>query len=273
MNSIILPDKTGSGGRHAAADGPFGLFPPGDDRIGEAAGRLVFATDGAALAAGRRGLWLAPSGHLLWLPPGLPLALRGLGGLPPRRLALAPGMAAQLSATPFVIGLSALLRAAMEKYLDLEGEAPATAPRRRLLGVIMDEVEGAEPVPFALPLAGEPRIEKVTEALLRDPADRRRLEDFAGPAGTSPRTLARLFPAATGLTFGQWRDRLRLVSALTLLGAGNPVAEVAAGCGFSSASAFIAFFRRRTGRPPGQFRRRNRRAAPSAPPFRFEAVR
>ena len=55
------------------------------------------------------------------------------------------------------------------------------------------------------------------------------------------------------MTFGAWRQRLRLLTAMTLLEKGTPIASVAAKTGFASPSAFIAFFKRSTGLPPGRY--------------------
>jgi AraC-like DNA-binding protein len=170
-----------------------------------------------------------------------------------RTLYLEPGMATQLPPEPFVFAVSPLLRAAILRYLILEGAAPTTAPRRRLMAVIMDEVEAAEPGPWFLPLPTDKRLRKITCALIDDPADNRKLNNFSKIAGASPRNLARLFVVHTGLTFGAWRERLRLLSAMTLLAAGMPVADVATKTGFSSPSAFIAMFKRQAGLAPGQF--------------------
>lgn len=209
-----------------------------------------------ALVATAHGTWALPPGHALWLPPGTAHEINPRRAPTLRRLTIAPGMASQLPPEPFVFAVSPLLREAILRYLILMGEAPAEARRRRLLAVIMDEIAAAEPAPWFLPLPRERRLRKITRALLKDPSDTRSLEAFSPLAGASPRSLARLFVAHTGLTFGAWRQRLRLLTAMTLLEKGTPVATVAAKTGFSSPSAFIAFFKRATGSLPGQYYRK-----------------
>ena len=59
--------------------------------------------------------------------------------------------------------------------------------------------------------------------------------------------------AETGLTFGEWRTRLRLRAALSHLAAGEAVSVVAARVGYESTSAFVAAFRRQVGVPPGSY--------------------
>ncbi|MGH9887478.1 MAG: helix-turn-helix domain-containing protein, partial [bacterium] len=71
--------------------------------------------------------------------------------------------------------------------------------------------------------------------------------------GASKRTLERLFRDETGMSFGAWRQQLRLLQALPLLAAGEPVTNVALSVRYESTSAFIARFRRVLGTTPGRY--------------------
>lgn len=74
--------------------------------------------------------------------------------------------------------------------------------------------------------------------------------------GAGERTLSRLFRRELGMTFPQWRTRLRLYHALRMPADDVPVTTVAHRCGWSSASAFIDVFRRAFGCTPGAHARR-----------------
>ncbi|SPL98452.1 Transcriptional regulator, AraC family [[Actinomadura] parvosata subsp. kistnae] len=126
--------------------------------------------------------------------------------------------------------------------------------RARLLAVLLDQLKHAPEQPLHLPTARDPRLAAVCAALHRDPADPSTLARLAARAGTSDRTLARLFRAELGMTFPQWRTQLRLHHALLLLADGLPVTTVAHRCGWASASAFIDVFRRAFGYTPGRVR-------------------
>jgi AraC-like DNA-binding protein len=104
-----------------------------------------------------------------------------------------------------------------------------------------------------LPLPADPRCREIVEALLRDPAHRWELAEWAGEVGASSRTLSRLFLTETGMSFGQWRALTRVRAAIALLGEGIPVGVVARRVGYATPSAFITAFRRGTGRTPGSF--------------------
>ena len=82
----------------------------------------------------------------------------------------------------------------------------------------------------------------------------RDLADLARAAGASPRTITRLFPAETDLTFKEWRQRARIVASIEMLDGGRAtVAAVAARLGFSGTAAFGHAFRQVLGIAPGAF--------------------
>lgn len=229
-------------------------------------GQLIYASSGIAVVGTPEGAWAVPPQQAVWVPPGVFHEIRAADALALRTLYIQPAMSRQLPAEPYVLAVSPMLRELILSLLSQTPEGPAGGSpspdnlggprRRRLLGVIMDEISAAKRDPWFLPLPREKRLRKVTGALLGDPSDGRSLEGFSKPAGASPRTLARLFVAETGMTFGAWRERLRLVTAMRLLADGVAVTTVAFETGYQSPSAFIAMFKRATGQSPGRYFRK-----------------
>jgi len=99
----------------------------------------------------------------------------------------------------------------------------------------------------------DPRAFHIAQLLQHNPADDRPLPQIAKRSGASPRTLERLFLSETKMTFGQWRQRLRLLHALRLLANGEPVTAVALEVGYRSTSAFIAMFKSELGTTPARY--------------------
>lgn len=82
------------------------------------------------------------------------------------------------------------------------------------------------------------------------------LAALARECGVSVRHFSRLFRNTTGQTLGDYTARLRVERAKALLAESRLlVKEVAFRCGFDSAAAFSAAFRRMVGVTPRQFRR------------------
>jgi AraC-like DNA-binding protein len=132
---------------------------------------------------------------------------------------------------------------------------PVEGREQRLMGVILDELQTLVPEPLYLPLAQERRVRKIMDSLMEKPGDNRSLEDWAGSVGASSRTLSRIFQKETGLSFGQWRTRLRLVEGVERLQRGETVTGVALELGYANSSAFIVMFQRELGTVPSKFRR------------------
>jgi len=95
----------------------------------------------------------------------------------------------------------------------------------------------------------------VLEALEHCPADNTSLAAWAARVYTTERTLSRRCQQDLGMSFSEWRQRLRFLHAVSLLEQGKTVQDVALDVGYSSASAFIVMFQQIAGTTPERFRR------------------
>ena len=71
---------------------------------------------------------------------------------------------------------------------------------------------------------------------------------------STERTLTRRFQKQLRMSFNEWRQRLKVVTALQLLKKNDSINQVAFLLGYSDASAFIKMFRRHTGLTPAVYR-------------------
>ena len=97
---------------------------------------------------------------------------------------------------------------------------------------------------IAIQTVSDPRLRGLCDALLAYPRSEWTLDDWAATAGTSARTLARLFQSELNMGFSVWRQRVRFHDAVEALAAGQPIAQVARQNGYRSASAFSAACRK-----------------------------
>jgi AraC-like DNA-binding protein len=86
------------------------------------------------------------------------------------------------------------------------------------------------------------------------------LVEWANQVHVSERTLARQCIRELGMSFGDWRQRLRFLTAIEALEGRRSVQEIGFDMGYSSASAFISMFQRLAGCSPEQYRRQAKRA-------------
>ena len=102
----------------------------------------------------------------------------------------------------------------------------------------------------------DPSIMRAIQEILARPADNWSLDRLSSGTAMSRATFIRRFQASTGMTFGQFLTRARLMVAADLLDSSDRnVADVAGEVGYRSESAFTRAFRAATGQTPSQFRR------------------
>ncbi|TWB45242.1 AraC family transcriptional regulator [Nitrospirillum pindoramense] len=225
-------------------------------------GQLLYAARGVMRVTAGDVVWLVPPAQAVWLPPGVGHAVDMRGAVAMRTLYIAPTLAAPtlaadvdaLPAACQVLGVAPLLRELILHVVSV-GMLRADLPdQARLAGVLMDRLAAAERLPLSLPWPRDRRAIAVAERLRRDPADGADLDALGAAAGASARTLQRLFKEETGQRFGEWRQRLRLLHAASLLGSGLSVTQAGLESGYDSTSAFVSAFRRRLGVTPARYR-------------------
>lgn len=218
--------------------------------------QLIYATAGTMRVSTGDGVWVVPPQRALWMPPGARHSIVMSGDVTMRTLYLRDDAARGMPGTCRVLPVSALLRELIIRATELPLRYDEAGPAGHVVALLLAELHGAGTLPLQLPMPRDKRLRLICETLLASPGDPRTLEQWASSANASARTLARLFVAETGLTFGAWRQQARVLEAMGRLGGGAPVTEVALDLGYDSVSAFSAMFRRAAGASPRQYQQR-----------------
>jgi AraC-like DNA-binding protein/quercetin dioxygenase-like cupin family protein len=213
--------------------------------------QLAWAAKGLLRVSSERGAWLLPPSLALWIPAGVSHTTESAGDTVMRSAYVDPAASPEIRwPEPTVVAAGPLLQALID-HLGRTGLAPDA--RLRAEAVLLDVLHPVPVTSVSVTEPRDPRARAVARALIQSPADARPLEAWGTEVGASARTLARLFVAETGLTFGQWREQLRMRSAMPLLAEGMTVEAVARRVGYGSASSFVAAFRRVVGVTPRQY--------------------
>jgi AraC-like DNA-binding protein len=233
--------------------------PPGTVVLPQPPGwhQLLLATSGVLTVETAQGSWVVPPGRAVWVPDGMGHRLVMTGRVRVRALYLAAAAAETAGALAGVGCRAVNVPPVLRELVDLTVRRAPLYPDRpadaRLVGVVVDLLEELPAAPLRLPLPRDRRALDVAAALRADPASEATVAELAAQAGAARRTIERLFRAETGMSVGTWRQRLRLVEALRLLAAGEPVSRVAPAVGYSTPSAFGAMFVRHMGTTPGRY--------------------
>ncbi len=216
-------------------------------------GQLLWAAEGVLRVTSDDRVWIVPSSHAVWIPGNAFHHIFTETAARTRNLYFDPSHpvrsqdmgCAMLLLTPLMREI--ILRLTSDRLTD------NLAGFKRLGLVAIDEIEQLKSAPLNLPAGYDARLRRLIGHMARHPDEQRMLPELAKIAGGSLRTMERLFKAETGMSFRQWRSRLRLLSAIEHLHQGKSSTTIAHTLGYRSASAFIAAFRQHFGCSPQRF--------------------
>ena len=163
-----------------------------------------------------------------------------------------------VAAVPRVVAVDRLVDELLIEASKLGNTYPKEGPEARLVCVLLDRLQELQSSDIALPEPGDERLRRITDRLLIDPTQDAPLEVLAAAASLSERTAARLFLRETGMTFGRWRQQMRLQRSLECLATGQSVTQAAFTVGYADVSSFIAAFKTLFGETPARILERQR---------------
>jgi AraC-like DNA-binding protein/mannose-6-phosphate isomerase-like protein (cupin superfamily) len=219
--------------------------------------QLIYATAGTMRISTDDSVWLVPPHRALWMPAGVEHSIFMPGDVTMRTLYLRADAAAGMPQTCRVLPISAFRRELIVRATELPMHYDESGPAGHVVALIVSELESAQSLALHLPMPRDSRLRELCQALLDAPGDVRPLAAWARTISTSSRTLARRFQSETGLSFGAWRQQVRVLEAMGRLAAGDAVTQVAFDLGYESVSAFSAMFRRAAGTSPRHYQPRS----------------
>lgn len=223
--------------------------------------QLAFAPTGMMQVTTTAGRWLVPSRLAVWVPPQDPHKVEFLSDAELRIIYCRPEAVQAWPPSPPLHRSFALRATPLVEALMSAAFAPGTGSAKMELVVqlLLQELGETLDASTFLPLPTSPVGQRVAHLASADVRHRLTTAELASRAGTSVRTISRVFPAETGMTFRSWRQRARIVSAIDRLSRGDPIGRVSADVGFASTAAFSVAFRAVTGTTPAAFTERRRR--------------
>jgi AraC-like DNA-binding protein len=215
--------------------------------------QLLFASRGALTVSTATGVWVVPPHQAVWIPAYVSYEAETAPASAMRTLFVRPPTRRRLPATSRAVNVSPLLRELLRRALLLQTLDRRKRDQKNLMEILLDELSVLPVAPIDLPMPRDARALRAARSVRGTPEARHTLMDASRQSGASTRTLERLFRAETGLSFGAWRQRARLLRALQLLAEDENVTQTAIAVGYESTSAFVAAFRRALGVTPGQY--------------------
>lgn len=215
---------------------------------------VLFCFDGLMRIEVGEDRWFIPDRYGIWIPSDTRLQVEASDTIEFQAFQLHPkfGNRIKMPNTPTVLRATPLMRGIARRMIQ---HAPLPQAEQRRLGwVALDEIARLDRPDLHLPGSSEPRVAAVMNRVMGSPREANSLNQLAHAIGTSERTLSRLFQQETGLTWRDWRDRMRFVLAIEGLQLGQSSSALAVSLGYAHTSAFVAAFRRQSGMTPTEWR-------------------
>jgi AraC-like DNA-binding protein/mannose-6-phosphate isomerase-like protein (cupin superfamily) len=218
--------------------------------------QFLYAISGAMTVSTAQSSWMIPTARAVFIPAGCSHAIRMWGMVEMRTLYFSSALTGLENTECRVVEVAPLLRELILRSVERIGLDSRAAHDSRMIGLLVDEVKtamaDAEESPLALPMPADERALALARYVLEKPLAGDSVDDLAKQHGVARRTLERRFRDDTGMSFGMWRQKARLLDSIRLLAEGKSVTDTALDCGYSSVSAFIAAFKGTFGYTPGR---------------------
>lgn len=212
--------------------------------------QLIFGVQGVMTVQAGEGMWVVPPSHALWMPAGMEHTIRMGGQVEMRTVYIDPGHMRRAPAGCQVLFVSPLLRELILRAMTIPPMYDERGMDGRIMQLILDEVALLRPQPLGLRMPNDPRLLRLCDRVLANLSDAAPIGRLGEEVGLSERSVIRLFPKETGMSFGRWLKQARLMKAFELFDQGRSVTYVALELGYASPSAFSKMFRRWMGAAP-----------------------
>jgi AraC-like DNA-binding protein len=192
-------------------------------------GQLLFVRDGLAVFTAEKSVYTLVHGLCAWTPPGVVHSMQALGA----------------------VGGCAFY---VPQQMCLEFPRQTKTINVTQLSVLGDELHRPQPEFIQLPAPKDRRLQTLVGLQTSIPELDHDLDSWARKIGMSKRSITRQFGKELGMTFGQWRLRMRILRAGEMIMTGSSVTDAAVAVGYDSVSAFSKTFRLIYGQLPSQFK-------------------
>lgn len=229
-------------------------YPAGfvDPRHSHEHAQFLYASAGVMSVVTPHTSFVIPPQRAVWLPAGMMHEVSCRGAVSLRTLYIDPVHDLDPISCR-VIEVSEFLRALVLEVVKFPAEYDLEGREGRIAWLLLDEIRRMPNAPYHVPMPTDPRLLRVCQEIVANPADQRDIDAWSSLIGMSRRTFTRSFRQDLGMGFALWRQQVRLMEAVSLLAAGRSITSVALDVGYESPSAFTAMFHRAFGEPPSVY--------------------
>jgi AraC-like DNA-binding protein len=200
--------------------------------------------------------FLAPPHLAIWVPAGVQHRSYNRKPIEYCSLNIAQSMAVAFPNATSLIQVTPIVTSIIEDFRLRGIDVPQSAPDLRMVAVILDQLAAQKMEHHFVPSSNHKYLAPILAAVEENPVDDTNLKQWADKVHTTERTLARYCQTELGMSFTEWRLRVRYLYSMELLRGGRSVKEVAFSLGYQQTSPFITMFKRYAKMTPEQYKNR-----------------
>ena len=141
--------------------------------------QLIYASHGLLKVTTHEAVYIVPPQRAVWMPNCIEHRIDVHESVAMRSLYIEPSLISNQPSEPRVIMVSPLLRELILTAVSIGNEYAANSPESRIMEVILDQIDEQPDMALSLPLPKDPRLLKITQTLINNPADAHNLENWA----------------------------------------------------------------------------------------------
>ncbi|NOH71212.1 helix-turn-helix transcriptional regulator [Vibrio pectenicida] len=202
--------------------------------------------------------FLAPPHLAIWVPAGVMHTSYNRKPLSYCSLNIAERLTTNFPSSTSLIKITPIVSSIIDDFRHREINIAQSEQDKRLIQVLLDQLATRDTQHHFLPSSDNKYLATILAEVEESPLDITSLAQWAEKVHTTERTLARHCQSELGMSFTEWRLRVRYLYSMELLRSGQSVKEVALTLGYNQASPFIAMFKKYAGQTPEQYKNKLR---------------
>ena len=201
-------------------------------------------------------IYLSPPNYGLWLPPKTAHTSIALDEQITHYVCIRihPSLCGDFVSCTKTLSIRPFLRHLVHEILEQKQKGSATTDYRHLLQVLVDQLKAAPAYEHYLPQSNHISLKPLLQQLSNPALFHQSLQQLLNNASMSERHLLRLSQQELQLSLSEWRNRAKILYAITQIRQGKTVKKLAYELGYQHSSSFIEFFKRYTEQTPAQLR-------------------
>jgi len=216
--------------------------------------QVLYARSGVMSVVTEHSTFAVPPQRALWMAAGIAHEVSCRSDVSLRTLYIDPAAVDPVENGCRLIEVSDFLQALIIEVVNFEISQNVSERERLIVRLLLNELWNMPSAPYQVRMPTDERLSRACQVITENPANNASLDELAEVACISRRTFTRLFRQETGMSFAVWRQQMRLMEALSLMGSGRSITMTAYDVGYNSPSAFTAAFHRTFGLSPSQYR-------------------